>query len=134
MRALRRIRPGESGSVEIIGVMHDAVDEIALAQKDYEMLGIHGSAQGWAPLADDDSPRGGAVKHQDVIGRPPVSKPAGDDVSELLNVGGRHNQFIDDLTGHQLDPDLCKKARAEEFRYFQDKRSVGASLCQRLLA
>ena len=70
MRALRRTRPGESGSVEIIGVMHDADDEIALAQKDYEMLGIHGSEQGWAPLTDDASPRGGAFKHQDVIGRP----------------------------------------------------------------
>ena len=34
---------------------------------------------------------------------------------------GRHERFVDDLTGQQLPPDLCRSARAAELAYFKEK-------------
>ena len=34
---------------------------------------------------------------------------------------GRHERYVDDITGQPLSPELCKKARATELDYFRDK-------------
>ena len=58
MRRQRRLRDGECRVTGLAGVMYDGDDEVAAAPHDYEslglLLGLHGSEQGWAPLADDD--------------------------------------------------------------------------------
>ena len=33
---------------------------------------------------------------------------------------GRHERYVDDITGQSLLPELCKKARATELVYFRD--------------
>ena len=101
--------------MDAIGVMLDADDEIARAPHDYDDLW---SELEWAPLAYDDSPGGIRASDQHAGGRPPMSKPANGDDSAAFNVSSRHTQFIDDLTGQPLSPDLCKKALAEELKYF----------------
>ena len=34
---------------------------------------------------------------------------------------GRHERYVDDITGQPLSPELCKKARATELDYFRDE-------------
>ena len=34
---------------------------------------------------------------------------------------GRHERYVDDITGQPLSPELCKKARAPELDYLRDK-------------
>ena len=48
---------------------------------------------------------------------PPLSKSV---ISSGVLKVGRHERFIDDLTGQPLPPELCRKARATEFEYFKE--------------
>ena len=34
---------------------------------------------------------------------------------------GRHERYVDDITGQPLSPELCKKARATDLDHFRDK-------------
>ena len=42
-------------------------------------------------------------------------------MSSALQVGYKHEQFVDDLTGLPLPPDLCRAARQKELDYFKSK-------------
>ena len=84
-----------------------------------------GSIAGSPPSADDDRRVGPAVNDQHKQGGPTKSKPGNGNIdsngaNSLLSFG-RHDRFIDDITGQPLPPDLCMKARAEELAYFKAK-------------
>ena len=53
-------------------------------------------------------------------GRPPPTDEAGVAETGVFKVG-RNERYVDDLTGQQLPPELCRAARKTELDYFKDK-------------
>ena len=102
------------------GAMMDGDDEVMMCRNQTNLETE--SKQGWAPLAEEGTPGGG--KDQDATGQPPKPKLFGKHsdptIDSILKVG-RHDRFIDDLTGQALPADLCMEARAKELEYFRDK-------------
>ena len=140
----RKMKQHEQQCVGFCGIMVDADDDVRrycrFDDDGYECklidenetcqngnvtnFGYSGSGLGWAPLADDDSPVG--TSDQDAIRHPTMSKSRG--MTSAASSGafgafgaGRHNRFIDDLTGQALPEDLCRAARQTELDYFTSK-------------
>ena len=68
------------------------------------------------PLTEDDRRRGGS-QDQHAAGRPRESKHIEDSVFAV----SRHERYVDDITGQPLEPELCRRARAEELAFFHSK-------------
>ena len=137
----KRMRPGEVGMVEEAGVMMDGHDEVIMSVRDASLADTckhHGAGDGGhgtCPVADG-SPRlkpctfrassscaVGAKVAENLVQARLVARHQceyGQNRDIVASVSNRRD-FIDDLTGLPLPPDLCRAARQKEIAYFRAK-------------
>ena len=117
----RRLRENELGYTDLCGVMIDGDDECRMS-RDIPTLDNAESKLGWAPLADEGMPGESKDQHcKRQAPKPKLISAHEDAVLDSILQMGRHDRFVDDLTGLPLPAELCMEARAKELEYFKEK-------------
>ena len=119
----RRMRGNEQLYTDGCGVMIDGDDDVQL----HHRSGLHrlrSPADGLDDPAEMYFANGSELGSTGPGGCPPPADEAGaaeTGVFDGILQVGRHDRYVDDLTGQPLPPELCKAARKTELDYFNDK-------------
>ena len=119
----RRMRGNEQLYTDGCGVMIDGDDDVQL----HHRSGLHrlrSPADGLDDPAEMYFADGSELGSTGPGGCPPPADEAGaaeTGVFDGILQVGRHDRYVDDLTGQPLPPELCKAARKTELDYFNDK-------------